>query len=91
LQMAGTELFGKVSLHVRIDITHSGGFNNRDLDNEIKAILDACNKVVWVDDRWVDSITATRKRGDIDCVEVEIWENCNDTILTRTPPTSVGG
>lgn len=34
-----------------------------DLDNQIKAILDACNNVAFPDDRWVDQIDAQRYIG----------------------------
>lgn len=37
---------------------------NRDLDNEIKAILDAAQGVVFEDDRWVDTIIACRVNGE---------------------------
>jgi Holliday junction resolvase RusA-like endonuclease len=35
-----------------------------DLDNQVKAILDACNKTAFPDDRWVDQIDAQRFHGD---------------------------
>ena len=35
-----------------------------DLDNQVKAILDACNKIAFPDDRWVDQIDAQRYFGD---------------------------
>lgn len=34
-----------------------------DLDNQIKAILDACNQIAFPDDRWVDQIDAQRFIG----------------------------
>lgn len=34
-----------------------------DLDNQVKAILDACNGVAFPDDRWVDQIDAQRFHG----------------------------
>jgi len=34
-----------------------------DLDNQVKAILDACNKEAFPDDRWVDQIDAQRFIG----------------------------
>lgn len=37
--------------------------HNCDLDNQVKAVLDAAQKVVFEDDRWVDVITACR-HGD---------------------------
>ena len=45
-------------------IHHAHGFHNRDLDNEIKAVLDAAQGVVFEDDRWIDEISAWRQRGD---------------------------
>lgn len=51
-------------LSAMMRIRHSHGFNNRDLDNEIKAIMDAAQGVVFEDDRWIDSIGATRERAD---------------------------
>lgn len=66
--------FGRVPLAVNISITHAGGFHNRDLDNEIKAIFDACNGVVWEDDRWVDRVTASRKRGEQELIELDVWK-----------------
>lgn len=41
-------------------------FHTRDLDNQIKAVLDAGNKVLYPDDRWCDNIYATRRpcQGD---------------------------
>ena len=34
-----------------------------DLDNQVKAILDACNGIAFPDDRWVDAIEAERRIG----------------------------
>lgn len=40
---------------------HFGYVNRRaDLDNLAKAVLDACNGIVWTDDRWIDFLTVTR-------------------------------
>jgi len=35
-----------------------------DLDNLVKAVMDAGNKVLFTDDRWCDSITASRIQAD---------------------------
>jgi Holliday junction resolvase RusA-like endonuclease len=35
-----------------------------DLDNLVKAVLDACNGIAFYDDRWVDEIWASRTIGD---------------------------
>ena len=57
-------------------IRHNHGFNNRDLDNEIKAILDAAQGVVFEDDRWIDGIGVTRKRAN----------ECSVSLLIMTIP-----
>lgn len=31
-----------------------GTMHNRDLNNLVKALEDACNGVIWDDDRWID-------------------------------------
>ena len=49
---------------MRLAIYHAHGFHNRDLDNEIKAVLDAAQGVVFEDDRWIDEISAWRERRD---------------------------
>lgn len=51
-------------LSVAIYIFHDHGFNNRDLDNEVKAILDAAQGIVFEDDRWIDHLQAFRRRSD---------------------------
>lgn len=63
-QMRGREPFGKVPLCVSITIFHQGGYHNHDLDNVIKAILDAMNGIVYQDDRWIDAVCAVRGRAD---------------------------
>lgn len=59
-------------LQVNIYIMHAGGFHNRDLDNEVKAILDAMQGVVFDDDRWVDCIVADRYQGETEEVRVMV-------------------
>jgi Holliday junction resolvase RusA-like endonuclease len=61
-------------LHVTIIIEHAGGFHNRDLDNEVKAILDAAQGVVFEDDRWVDDIEAWRTDGDQERITLIVKE-----------------
>ncbi len=36
--------------------------HRQDLDNLVKAILDAASGIVWADDRWVDHIEASREQ-----------------------------
>jgi len=63
---------GQAPLAVFLVISHSGGFHNRDLDNEIKALLDAMNGIVYPDDRWIDEIRASRVEGDRDAIHVYV-------------------
>ena len=55
---------GQTPLSVQLVITHGHGFHNRDLDNEVKAVLDAMNSIVYPDDRWIDDLQAVRMQGD---------------------------
>lgn len=57
---------------VHILITMPGRLHCQDLDNQIKAVLDACQHVVFPDDRWMDNITADRVLGDKHQVELFI-------------------
>ena len=74
-QMRGGEQFGKEPLGVALTFQYERGADHRrDLDNEIKAILDSANGVVWADDRWVDSISAVRRGGEGgDVVLMTVW------------------
>ena len=47
-----------------IVLVHTSQGHRADLDNILKAILDACNGIVYPDDRWIDSIDIDRKIGD---------------------------
>lgn len=48
---------------------------NGDIDNLVKAVLDSCNGLLWVDDAIITDLTA-RKRytGDLARVEIKITE-----------------
>lgn len=59
-------------LYVGIYIEHVKGFHNRDLDNEVKAILDAMQGIVFDDDRWVDRLDAIRVRAEQDRIIVAV-------------------
>ena len=52
---------GQTPLEVRILIRPA--HHNRDIDNEVKAILDAMSGIVYPDDRWVDRLWALREAG----------------------------
>ncbi len=92
IQMGGHEPLGREPLIVHLEFWYtSGPDHRRDLDNEIKAVLDAGNGIVWEDDRWIDVIVASRhKAGGDDSVEVIAEALCEkipssgDTVGVRT-------
>lgn len=49
---------GDVSLSVQF---FNGNRRRRDIDNQLKLVMDALNKVVWVDDVQVQRVTAERR------------------------------
>lgn len=59
-------------LAVRLEIPRAD--HRRDLSNELKAIEDAANGILYRDDRWIDHITATRGQGDRAQVSVGVME-----------------
>jgi len=74
-QMHGHDLEmlpGQTPLSVTITIWEGGGFHNKDLDNQIKSLLDAAQGIVFPDDRWVDRIIAERRRGEGYAAEVMV-------------------
>ena len=66
MNAAGKEMLpGQTPLKVVIRLYAPSNPGHRcDLDNQIKAILDACNGVAFADDRWVDEIDAERHIGE---------------------------
>lgn len=56
---------GQTSLEVIINI-HKKPLHHCDLDNLVKALLDAANKVVYPDDAWIDYIRAGRTLAEGD-------------------------
>ncbi len=63
-QMVGHEMFGREPLCVSITVFYRSGYHNHDLDNVIKALLDAMNGIVYADDRWIDAVCAVRGSAD---------------------------
>ena len=51
------------SIVLGIEINMPARLHGCDLSNQIKAIEDAANKIVWADDRYIDTITADRMTG----------------------------
>lgn len=62
---------------------HSGVWTRKDVDNMVKLVLDACNGVVWADDRQVVGIDAWLYRGD-DAPRTELAFRQVDQLLAPT-------
>ena len=61
------------TITVRLDFIFSSK-RELDVDNYIKATLDACNGYLWKDDRQIKRITAEKWTGqEIDAITIE-WE-----------------
>ena len=65
-QMRGEPMLQQVPLYVRITIGMSCGVHKCDLDNQVKAILDAAQGIVFKNDCWIDMLEASRGLGDND-------------------------
>jgi len=55
-----------------IVVTRSQALHKCDLDNIVKAVLDAAQGIVFRNDCWIDAICATRTRGDVDVTTLEV-------------------
>ena len=77
LQNMGVDMMpAKTSLRVIIRLFAPSEPGHRcDLDNQVKAILDACNGIAYPDDRWIDSIDAKRTLGVDPRLVLYIQEN----------------
>ena len=79
-QMAerGYSALGRAPIRVRLWIRVWERLHTKDLDNQVKAVLDACNGIVWADDRWIDDIAAVRYLTDRDHAE---WGDGDEVYL----------
>lgn len=59
---------GQTPLYVDILLRRPTRLHTCDLDNLVKALLDAMNGVVYPDDRWIDLLTARRELGPAEIV-----------------------
>ena len=58
-------------LPLRLRVVFGWTVHTHDLSNLLKAVEDAANKIVWADDRWIDSITVERETwGNLG---LELW------------------
>ena len=68
-----------ISLGVSIAI--SPVRHNQDLDNCIKALLDAAQGIVFEDDRWVDVIIASRHDGEEEVGRFDVFCFSDEQVL----------
>ncbi len=73
-QMRGRAPLGRMPLRVHIIFSVSERMHTKDLDNLVKAVLDALNGVAWQDDRWVDEISAVRRLAEDNKTIVHVEE-----------------
>lgn len=57
-----------VELSIATDKVHIS-----DLDNTLKAVLDAANKIVFADDCWVDRVKVWRYKANEPKAELTVW------------------
>lgn len=63
-----------VPLQITVWVKMSQRLHISDLDNQLKAVLDGLQGVVFEDDRWCDKLTVLRWLGDEDKVTVWVSE-----------------
>jgi len=66
------ELPQRTPLAVRLWVTVPERLHCSDLDNIVKAVLDAAQGIVYRNDLWIDSIRARRRLGDEHCAILEV-------------------
>jgi len=70
MALNGWEMY-PAKLPLRLRVTFGWCVHTHDLSNLLKACEDAANKVIWADDRWIDSITVDRETwGNLG---LELW------------------
>jgi Holliday junction resolvase RusA-like endonuclease len=52
---------------------HMNDITRADVDNLEKLVLDACNKVLWTDDRWVCQVYAEKRPSTSPRTEIGVW------------------
>ena len=66
-QYKGSPITGPVSIFVRATFTDH---RKHDLDNVLKALLDAMKGILWIDDDQIDEIVAVKSIGPKPLVEI---------------------
>jgi len=81
-------LAAQTPLSVIIEFHIRERMHTMDLDNLIKAILDAGNGIAYPDDRWIDQIVARRRPGTAYRTVMTVQELPDCGIVTTSPPLS---
>lgn len=59
-------------LRAMLIICTTAGLHKKDLDNQVKALLDAAQGLLFANDLWIDSISAERSLGSEELAELFI-------------------
>ena len=73
MSLHGWRCIGRQPIDVRISIYGNVKSRKCDLDNQMKALLDAANDCVFDDDRWCDVIIAMRFQADEEKALVDVF------------------
>lgn len=64
-QMRGRDMPpDRTPLVAHIEMVMEGGLHRPDLDNQVKALLDAAQGIVFRNDLWIDEVHAERRLGN---------------------------
>lgn len=75
MKLNGWEPFERVPLAINVLITVREDLHRSDLDNRLKALTDAAQKVVFPNDCWIDVAYIRRRLGPKDSILFTVWEH----------------
>jgi len=67
------QIFDKIPLAIELSVS-AKKVHSHDLDNVLKAVLDAANKIVYTDDRWIDEMRIRRYKADEHKAILLVWK-----------------
>lgn len=72
-QMDGQPMYPKgLPLSLIARIVSTKGLHGRDLSNELKALEDSANQIVYHDDRYIDHILISRGQGEVNTCSLDV-------------------
>ena len=86
MKLNGWEQFERVPLAINVLITMKRGLHEQDYSNQVKAIEDSMQKIVFPNDCWIDMAFIRRRLGDKDSILFTVWEH-NE--LDNTAPLNI--